>query len=107
MNFSLALYWPILLAVFSDIFYQICAKSTPSNLNPFASLTMTYLVGAVISTVIFFGMHLMRSADIKRPGSGIWYHICTQVSSAHMETEVQILLTMNSRLVLAFFTISD
>ena len=54
MNFSLALYWPILLAVFSDIFYQICAKSTPANLNPFASLTVTYLVGAVISTVIFF-----------------------------------------------------
>ena len=53
MNFSLALYWPILLAVFSDIFYQICAKSTPANLNPFASLTVTYLVGAVISTVIF------------------------------------------------------
>ena len=54
MNFSLAIYWPILLAVFSDIFYQICAKSTPSNLNPFASLTVTYLVGAAISTAIFF-----------------------------------------------------
>ncbi len=54
MNFSLALYWPILLAVFSDIFYQICAKSTPANLNPFASLTVTYLVGAAVSTVIFF-----------------------------------------------------
>ena len=54
MNFSLAIYWPILLAVFSDIFYQICTKSTPANLNPFASLTVTYLVGAAISTAIFF-----------------------------------------------------
>ena len=54
MNFSLALYWPILLAVFSDIFYQICAKSTPASLNPFAYLTITYLVGAAVSTVIFF-----------------------------------------------------
>ena len=54
MNFSLALYWPIMLAVFSDIFYQICAKSTPGSLNPFASLTITYLVGAAVSTVIFF-----------------------------------------------------
>ena len=54
MNFSLALYWPILLAVFSDIFYQICAKSTPASLNPFASLTITYLVGAAVSMVIFF-----------------------------------------------------
>ncbi|MBR4862733.1 MAG: DMT family transporter [Firmicutes bacterium] len=54
MNFSLTLYWPILLAVFSDIFYQICAKSTPANLNPFASLTVTYLVGAAVSALIFF-----------------------------------------------------
>lgn len=54
MNFSLVLYWPILLAVFSDIFYQICAKSTPANMNPFASLTVTYLVGAAVSTLIFF-----------------------------------------------------
>lgn len=54
MNFSLVLYWPILLAVFSDIFYQICAKSTPANMNPFASLTVTYLVGAAVSMLIFF-----------------------------------------------------
>lgn len=46
--------WPILLAVFSDIFYQICAKSTPETLNPFASLTITYLVGAAVSLLIFF-----------------------------------------------------
>lgn len=46
--------WPIALAVFSDIFYQICAKSTPNTLNPFASLTVTYLVGAVVSAGVFF-----------------------------------------------------
>ena len=46
--------WPIALAVFSDIFYQICSKSTPETLNPFASLTITYLVGAAVSTCIFF-----------------------------------------------------
>ena len=46
--------WPIALAVFSDIFYQICAKSTPDKLNPFASLTITYLVGAAVSACIFF-----------------------------------------------------
>ena len=45
---------PIALAVFSDVFYQICAKSTPNTLNPFASLTITYLVGSVVSADLFF-----------------------------------------------------
>ena len=51
---SIYMLWPIALAVFSDIFYQICSKSTPETLNPFASLTITYLVGAAVSTCIFF-----------------------------------------------------
>lgn len=51
---SIYMFWPILLAVFSDIFYQISSKSTPAALNPFASLTITYLVGAAISAAIFF-----------------------------------------------------
>ena len=50
---SIYMVWPIVLAVFADIFYQICAKSTPETLNPFASLTITYLVGAVVSAGIF------------------------------------------------------
>ena len=48
------MFWPIFLAVFADVFYQICSKSTPANLNPFAGLTITYLVGAAITMVIFF-----------------------------------------------------
>ena len=51
---SIYMVWPIVLAVFADIFYQICAKSTPETLNPFASLTITYLVGAAVSAGIFF-----------------------------------------------------
>ena len=51
---SIYMFWPIALAVFADMFYQICAKSTPETLNPFASLTITYLVGAAVSTGIFF-----------------------------------------------------
>ena len=53
---SIYLYWPIALAVLSDIVYQIAAKSTPQGLNPFASLTITYLIGAAVSAVIFFAM---------------------------------------------------
>lgn len=30
--------WPLLLVVLSNTFYQICAKSVPEKMNPFASL---------------------------------------------------------------------
>lgn len=46
--------WPILLVVSSNVLYQVCAKSVPSNVNPFASLTVTYLVGAASSTAMYF-----------------------------------------------------
>ena len=46
--------WPIGLVVLSNVVYQICAKSVPDGLNPFAALTVTYLVGAVVSAVLFF-----------------------------------------------------
>ncbi|MBQ3265122.1 MAG: EamA family transporter [Ruminococcus sp.] len=45
--------WPIALVVLSNVVYQICAKSVPDGLNPFAALTVTYLVGALASTVFF------------------------------------------------------
>ena len=46
--------WPIAMVVFSNIFYQICAKSVPEKMNPFASLVVTYFVGMVVSAVLFF-----------------------------------------------------
>lgn len=46
--------WPITLVVLSNIVYQICAKSVPGDVSPFASLTVTYLVGAIFSAVMFF-----------------------------------------------------
>ena len=46
--------WPIALVVLSNVVYQICAKSVPAGLNPFASLTVTYVVGAVISVLLYF-----------------------------------------------------
>ena len=41
--------WPIALVILSNVFYQICAKSAPEGMHPLASLTVTYLVGGVIS----------------------------------------------------------
>ena len=46
--------WPVALVVLSNVVYQICAKSVPVGLNPFAALTVTYLVGALVSTALFF-----------------------------------------------------
>ena len=47
-------FWPIGLAILSEIFYQIASKSTPSRVNVFASVTLTYLIGAAVSALIYF-----------------------------------------------------
>jgi len=45
--------WPLLLIVISNCFYNICAKSMPEETNAFGALTVTYLVGAILSAVLF------------------------------------------------------
>ena len=45
--------WPLGLVVISNVFYQICAKSVPDKINPFASLTITYVVGAIASFIMY------------------------------------------------------
>ena len=56
--------WPLLLIVGSNCFYPICAKSLPADVNPFASLTRTYLVGAALSALLF-----LFSAGFSRLGT--------------------------------------
>ena len=46
--------WPIALIVLSNTLYQICAKSVPEGMDPFASLTVTYLVAAAVSGILYF-----------------------------------------------------
>ena len=58
--------WPIALVVLSNVVYQICAKSVPEGMNPFASLTVTYLIGAIASAVLFF---------FTNPGSGLFKEV--------------------------------
>ena len=45
--------WPMALVILSNVAYQICAKSVPEAMDPLASLTITYLIGAVISGGMF------------------------------------------------------
>lgn len=54
--------WPIGLVVLSNVIYQVCAKGISPDVSPFASLTVTYLVGAVVSLVMHF---------VTRPGESI------------------------------------
>lgn len=59
--------WPIALVVLSNVAYQICTKSVPASINPLASLTVTYLVGAVVSGILYFVLNrngnLIREYD--------------------------------------------
>lgn len=57
-------YEPIILVVFCNTLYQICAKSVPGDMNPFASLSATYLVGAVFSVALYY--LLDRNANLIR-----------------------------------------
>ncbi|MGN1014081.1 MAG: EamA family transporter [Butyricicoccus sp.] len=50
-------YWPIALIVLSNVAYHICSKSTPTDIDPFAALTFTYLVGAVVSGILYVLLH--------------------------------------------------
>lgn len=53
----MSMIWPIALVVFSNIVYQICAKGVPKNMDTMASMTITYLVGAICSAIMYFLMN--------------------------------------------------
>ena len=48
--------WPVILIVLSNVFYQISTKSVPEGLNPYASLLVTYLVGAASSVILYYAL---------------------------------------------------
>ena len=52
--------WPLALVVVSNTVYQICTKSVPEKVSPFASLTVTYLVGAAVTAILHF---ILRPGD--------------------------------------------
>ena len=45
--------YPILIIVASNVLYNVCTKSTPQGVNAFASLAVTYAVGAAVCFAIF------------------------------------------------------
>ena len=49
--------WPMALVILANTFYQICTKSTPAAIDPFAFLIVTYLTAAAVSAVLFFSLN--------------------------------------------------
>ena len=46
--------WPLAVIVFSNTLYQICAKGIPTQMNTYASMTVTYGVATLFSALAFF-----------------------------------------------------
>ncbi|MBO5513930.1 MAG: EamA family transporter [Mogibacterium sp.] len=46
--------WPLALMIGSNIIYHISAKEIPSDMDAFASLTVTYAVACVLTFICFF-----------------------------------------------------
>lgn len=49
-----SLIWPVAIIVFSNIFYQICAKGIPEQMNTYASMAVTYAVATIFSAIMYF-----------------------------------------------------
>lgn len=64
--------WPMALVVASNVFYQICTKSVPEEVDPFASLIVTYLVAAAASAVLYFALGSSGGDLLKECGKLNW-----------------------------------
>ena len=55
--------YPILIILLSNVLYNICTKSTPNEVNAFATLSVTYMIAAIVSFATFFvtskGKHII------------------------------------------------
>lgn len=77
--------WPIALVVVSNTVYQICAKSVPAELDPFAALTVTYLIGAAASAVLYFALN--KGGNLLHEIAGVnWSSIVLGIVIVGLET---------------------
>ena len=63
--------WPIGLVILSNVLYQVCAKEVPSEMNAFASLTVTYLIAAIACGIFFFALGGSADSSLLREYSKI------------------------------------
>ena len=50
--------WPLLIIIFSNTLYQICAKGIPEQMNTYASMTITYAVETVVLGIVITGLEV-------------------------------------------------
>lgn len=74
----------MVLVVASNVVYQICAKSVPDKINPFASLVVTYSVGAITSLILYFVLNRNASL-IQEYGKLNWAPIVLGISIVGLE----------------------
>lgn len=80
----MSMIWPIALVVFSNVVYQICAKGVPKDMDTMASMTITYIVGAICSAIMFFAMN--RNGNLLQEYSKVnWAPIFLGVSVVGLE----------------------
>ena len=80
----MSMIWPIALVVFSNIVYQICAKGVPKDMDAMASMTITYLVGAVCSAIMYFVMN--KNGNLLQEYAKMnWAPFCLGVSVVGLE----------------------
>ena len=58
----------IVLIVASNVIYNICQKSTPTRVDPFSALFVTYITAAAVTLLLFF---FNKNQRIFRPESSI------------------------------------
>ncbi len=63
--------WPIALVVASNVVYQICANSVPKGMDTMAALTVTYLVSAGATAILYIVLNRGGSL-IKEYGKLNW-----------------------------------
>lgn len=80
---------PIILIVLSNVIYNITQKSTPSAINPFVTLLVTYLIAAVIS---FIGMFFVKGEKGILASFGTINWTCIVLAFAVVGLEVGFLL---------------
>lgn len=64
-------YLPIALTIAANVFYHVCQKSMPQNMNPMLALTVTYLTAAALSAFLLI-FNLKDNSLLVEIGKANW-----------------------------------
>ena len=82
---SFSYIWPIALVVCCNVLYQVCTKGLAPDMNPLASLTVTYAVGTLSAAGLYY--LTTKDASLLREYSKLnWAPFALGVVCAGLET---------------------